>query len=156
MFTVKIKTSHDMIELHSKYLEVAIRNNISNESIRSMIEYIYKNSPKYLTKCKDSIKDFSDTFKGERNGLEYEISILEKILSEYEKNIKYFKCDSKYKISSLNIVDDFEKLRHIKSETLQYIVSNPQLLTTVNYNTGISYNGTNLQPIKTLVNKNNI
>lgn len=156
MFTVKIKTSHDMIELHSKYLEVAIRNNISNESIRSMIEYIYKNSPKYLTKCKDSIKDFSDTFKGERNGLEYEISILEKILSEYEKNMKYFKCDSKYKISSLNIVDDFEKLRHIKSETLQYIVSNPQLLTTVNYNTGISYNGTNLQPIKTLVNKNNI
>lgn len=156
IFTVKIKTSNDILELSSEYLEVAIRNNISNESIRKMIEYIYKNSPKYLTKCTDSIKDFSDTSRGKRNGLEYEISILEKILSEYEENMKYFKSDSKYKISSLNIVYDFEKLRDIKSETVQYIVSNPQFLTTVNYNTGISYNGINLQPIKTLVNKNNI
>lgn len=155
-FTVCIKTPENNYEFYSKYLDVGVRDNITSELIRKMVSYIATNSQKYLFKDEANIKDFADVKRSELKNINTDISILEDILFEYESNYKYFKVGAKYKIDNDYIIDDFEKLQVISKETLQYIISNPQNLTTVNYNTGIIYNKLNLQPKKTLINKNKV
>ncbi|MCY6356001.1 DUF2357 domain-containing protein [Clostridium sp. ZS2-4] len=155
-FTISIKTTEGNYEFYSNYLDVAVRDNISSDLIRKMVAYIAQNSHKYLFKKDSNVKDFADVEKSKRKNINTEISILENILFEYESNFKYFKIAAKYNINSNYIIDDFEKLKEIKNETIQYIISNPQQFITVNYNTGIKYNKLNLQPKKTLINKNKI
>ncbi|MBE6069326.1 MAG: hypothetical protein E7211_16805 [Clostridium lundense] len=154
--TINIKTAKGNYEFYSKYLDVAVRDNISSELTRKMVSYITEYSSKYLFSNESNIKDFADIKKSKIKNINTEISILENILFEYESNFKYFKLGAKHKIDDNYVVDDFEKLKNINKETIQYILSNPQNLTTVNYNTGIVYNKLNLQPKKTLVNKNKI
>ncbi|WP_035288945.1 DUF2357 domain-containing protein [Clostridium sp. KNHs214] len=143
-------------EFYSDYLDVAVRDNVSSNNIRKMIDYIAENSQKYLFQKDDKVKDFADVIKSKNKNIVTEISILENIIFEYEKNFKYYKTSAKYKIKSNYIVDDFEKVKEINNETIQYIISNPQQLITVNYNTGIRYHKLNLQPKKTLINKNEL
>lgn len=155
-FTVSIKTDKNEYEFYSKYIDVAVRDNISSDLIRKMIHYIVENSQKYLFKEESNIKDFADVEKSKNKNINTEISMLENILLEYEVNFKYFKLGAKYKIEDNYIIDDFEKIKEIDKETIQYIISNPQNLMTANYNTGIRYNKLNLQPKKTLINKNKV
>ncbi|MEG0772860.1 hypothetical protein [Clostridium sp.] len=155
-FTINIKTATTSYEFYSKYLDVAIRDNISSELIRKMVSYISNNSQKYLFNEDSNVKDFADVKKSENKNTDTEISILESILFEYESNFKYFKSNTKYRIEDDFVVDDFEKVKEVNKQTIQHILSNPQNLVPVNYNTGIVYNKLNLQPKKTLVNKNKI
>lgn len=154
--TIYIETSQGNYEFYSNYLDVAVKDNISSDIIRKMIDYIAENSQRYLFEKDNNIKDFADIGKSKNKNIYTEISMLENILFEYESNFKYFKTGAKYKINSNYIVDDFEKLKEIKNETIQYITSNPQYLINVNHNTGIKYNKVNLQPKKTLINKNEL
>lgn len=154
--TIYIETSEGNYEFYSNYLDVAVKDNISSDIIRKMIDYIAENSQRYLFQKDNNIKDFADIGKSKNKNIYTEISMLENILFEYESNLKYFKTGAKYKINSNYIVDDFEKLKEIKNETIQYIISNPQHLINVNHNTGIKYNKVNLQPKKTLINKNEL
>ncbi|MGO5064067.1 DUF2357 domain-containing protein [Clostridium sp. LCP25S3_F8] len=155
-FTIYIKTLEKTYEFYSDYLEVAVRDNITSELVRKMIKYITENSYKYLFQEESNVRDFVDVRKSNNKNLDTEISMLENILFEYETNFKFFKNATKYTTISSYIIDDFEKLKEIKNETIQYIVSNPQQLTIVNHNTGIKYNKFNLQPKKTLIDKNEI
>lgn len=155
-FTISIKTDEANYEFYSSYLDVAIRDNISSELIREMVAYISQNSQKYLFKEESNIKDFADVKRSKTRNINTEISMLENILFEYENNYKYFKTSAKSKIDNCYIVDDFDKLKEVRNETIQYIISNPQNLITVNHNTGILYNKLNLQPKKTLINKNKL
>lgn len=154
--TVYIETDEENYEFYSNYLDVSVRDNIASDIIRRMIDYIAENSQKYLFEKNSDIKDFSGIGKSKNKNISTEISMLENIVFEYENNFKYFKTGAKYKINSNYIIDDFEKLKEIKNETIQYIISNPQYLITVNFNTGIRYNKLNLQPKKTLINKNDL
>lgn len=155
-FTISIKTSGANYEFYSNYLDVAVRDNISSELIRKMVSYIAENSQKYLFKDESNIKDFVNVEKSKNKNIDTEISVLESMIFEYESNFKYFKLGAKNKIENNYVVDDFEKLKGINKETIQYIISNPQNLISINYNTGIIYNKLNLQPKKTLINKNRI
>lgn len=143
-------------EYYSDYLDVAIRNDISSEIVREMVRYISKNSYEYMFEEETNVKDFSDVSKSNNKNLLTEIAILESILYEYEDCFKFFKKSSKYKLTSNNIIDDFEKLKQVKSETIQYIATNPHFLSVVDFNTGIKLNKYNLQPKKTLINKNDL
>ncbi|WP_411680027.1 DUF2357 domain-containing protein [Clostridium thailandense] len=154
--TVFIQTVNGSYEFYSSYLDVAVRDNISSDIIRKMIEYIAENSQKYLFKKDDKVKDLANVIKSKNRNVHTEISMLENIIFEYENNFKYFKTGTKYKIKNNYIVDDFEKLKEIKNETIQYIISNPQELIEVQYNTGIIYNKFNLQPKKTIISKNEL
>lgn len=156
-FFVQIySTDGQLYEYYSDYLDVAIRNDITSEIVRNMVLYISKNSYEYMFEEDSNVKDFSDVKKSNNKNLLTEIAMIENILYEYENNFKFFKQSSKCKLTSNRIIDDFEKLKEIKSETIQYISSNPHFLTVVNYNTGIKFNKYNLQPKKTLINKNDI
>lgn len=154
--TILIETYDKNYKFYSRYLDVAVRENISSDIIRKMIKYIFENSQKYLFKEDDKVKNFADVGKSENKNLNTEISMFEDIIFEYKVNFKYFKTDAKYKMKNNYIVSDFEKLKEIKNETIQYIISNPEQLITVDYNTGIKYNKLNLQPKKTLINKNEL
>lgn len=151
--TICIETKEQNYEFYSNYIDVAVRDDMSSDVIRNMIEYISKNEHKYLFENDNKIKDFADISKNKNKDIYTELSMLENIIFEYENNFKYFKTSAKYKINNNYIIDNFEKLKEIKNETIQYIVSNPQQLRMVNYNTGINYNKLNLIPQKTLINK---
>lgn len=152
-FTLNIETDTGSYEFYSDYLDIAIRKNISSDIVRKMVSYIIENSQKYLFKDSSNVEDFLDVKKSRIKNMSTEISILENILFEYESNFKFFRTNSKYKICNNYIVDDFEKLKEIKKETIQYIISNSQYLMPVNYFTHIKYNKLNLQPKKVLVNR---
>lgn len=154
--TIQIETIDKNYFLYSNYLDVAIRDTVSSDIVREMIKYISTYSQKYLFKENTDIKDFCSIKESKYKNTETEISLLEEILIAYENNYKYFKTSSKYTINSNYIVDDFNKLREIKNETIQYIISNPQHLISVNHSTGFKHNKLHLQPRKTLINKNGI
>lgn len=152
-FIIDIETEEgSYYRFYSGYYDIGIRDNDINKNVRKMVEYIFKYSPQYLFNESTNVKDLMDMKKSKFKNIDSEISMLDCILCEYESNFKYFFMNSKYKNSSNYIVDDFEKLREIRPETLQYIVSNPQHLVPVNYFTHIKYNRMNLQPTKALVN----
>lgn len=155
-FTINIETDTGDYEFYSDYLDIAIRSNISGDIVRKMVSYIVENSQKYLFEDSSNVKDFLNVKKSKFKNMSTEISILENILFEYENNFKFFRTNSKYKLCNNYIVDDFEKLKEIKKETIQYIVSNPQYLIPVSYFTHIKYNKFNLQPKKVLVNRNKL
>jgi hypothetical protein len=155
-FTIKIETNSGSHEFYSDYYDIGIRDNELNENIRKMVEYVFNNSPKYLFNNFSNVVDFLDVKNSKFKNIDTEISILEDILHEYEDNFKFFITNSKYKTCNNYIVDDFEKLKEIKSQTLQYIVSNPQHLVPVSYFTHIKYNKLNLQPKKVLVNRTRV
>lgn len=152
-FTIDIETDTGNYEFYSDYFDVAIRDNISGNIVRKMVSYILENSQKYLFKNSSNIIDFLDIRKSKIKNINTEVSMLENILYEYQNNFKFFRTNSKFKVSNNYIVDDFNKLKEIKQETIQYIVSNPQYMMPVNYFTHIKYNKLNLQPKKVLVNR---
>jgi hypothetical protein len=152
-FTVDIETETGCsYRFYSDYYDIGIKDDEINKNVRKMLEYIFKYSPKYLFSNSSNVKDFMDLKESCFKNMDSEISMLDSILHEYEINFKYFLMDSKYKNCSNYIVDDFEKLREINPEILQYIVSNPQYLEPVSYFTHIKYNRMNLQPTKVLIN----
>ncbi|WP_123054464.1 hypothetical protein [Clostridium sp. JN-1] len=153
-FTIDIETNSGSHEFfYSDYYDVGIRDNKLNENVRKMAEYVFDNSPKYLFNNSSNVMDFLNIKNSRFKNIDTEISILENILREYEENFKFFITNSKYKTFNNYIVDDFEKLKEIKCETIQYIASNPQYLIPVSYFTHIKYNKLNLQPRKVLVDR---
>ena len=152
-FKIFIKVGDSFFSFYSEYFDIAVRKKISNDMIREMAKYILTYSKKYLFKKDNSSNDFQNTTKSQYRSFETQISILDNIIKEYEDNYKYFKSDRKFKIINKLVVDDFEKLSNIESDTIQFILSNPQYLSKVPYKTGIRFKKHNFEPTKTLINR---
>lgn len=142
---------------YSEYMSVAIENNNEDAliSIQKMIDYIYEKNLNLLYASNiDRVSNIlSGTQYSQNRSMDTEIALLNEIITAYNTNLKYFMSDLKYKIVCHNEVDDLKKLRKLDSDTIRFIVTNPQQLIPVNYNTGIKCNYQNYEPIKTLVSK---
>lgn len=152
-FKIFIKNNSKVFSLYSGYYDIAVRKKISNGCIREMAKYILTYSKKYLFSKDNTTVDFQNTIVSKYRNFETQISILDNIIKEYEINYKYFKSDTKFKLTSEFIVDNFEKLSDVKDETIKFMLTNPQYLIKVPYRTGIRYNNQNFQPKKTLISR---
>ena len=154
--SIEYAKNNETYRVYSDWLDIYIKNDDTSDLIKPMVEYIYNNSSKYLYKENSNVLDYSSTTKSKNKNMYTKISLLEKIVLIYTENLKFFKNYVHYENIEKNIIDDFEKLNIIKGDTIQFILSNPQYLKQTQSITGIKYNKTNLIPIKTLINKNEI
>ena len=154
--SIEYAKNNETYRVYSDWLDIYIKNDDTSDLIKPMEEYIYNNSSKYLYKENSNVLDYSSTTKSKNKNMYTKISLLEKIVLIYTENLKFFKNYVHYENIEKNIIDDFEKLNIIKGDTIQFILSNPQYLKQTQSITGIKYNKTNLIPIKTLINKNEI
>ena len=137
--------------LFSKFFAVMVRQNLTNESVRKMAEFVYTNHRVALGKRNVQPSDTIGLTESEKRSLEAEISIMKLIARVYEGNFRYFKSNSKFKIVTENRIDDFEKLRFVSADTLRYIAQNPNDLVHSLSQTGVKYNGINMQPLRTML-----
>lgn len=113
---------NEMITLYSDYLNVMIRNNMESYAIKSMAEYIYNNQEKLLLDSNMKSLNTSSLKSSNKQTLESQIAILKKIIFEYKNSYNYFKNNAKFTLTNQQKVDNFEKLRYVNANTIDYIV----------------------------------
>ena len=141
---------------HTDWIDIYIKNDYISELINPMVEYIYNNASKFLYSEDSNVLDYSSIQRSNNKNIYTKISLLEKIELIYRENLKLFKNYSYYESKEKQVIDDFEKLKLINSDTIQFILSNPQYLKYTESLTGIKNNKKSLTPIKTLISKNEI
>lgn len=155
-----IYNSNDEESFFSEYIEVAIDKNNSEaiDSIKEMINYIYNNNYKLLNMSNSNRVSLISTGikQSDFKEIDTELNLLKEIIVIYNREFRYFKTNLRYKYEHEYKVDDFNKLTKIDTETIKFIVTNPQYLKPVNYKTGITYGGVRYQPVKTLISSKKV
>ncbi|MDY2630102.1 MAG: hypothetical protein SOV85_01925 [Clostridium sp.] len=146
----------EVFRVHSDWIDIYIKNDYTSELINPMIQYIYNNSNKFLYREDSNVLDYSSIKESNSRNIYTKISLLERIELIYRENLKLFKNYSYYESKEKYVIDDFEKLSTINSDTIQFILNNPQYLRQTESLTGIKYNKKKSIPIKTLISKNEI
>jgi hypothetical protein len=121
----------------SKNIPVMMRSSDVNKNVANMIDYIYTNGERYLYE--------------NRRSIEAKLDILQRTLETYKKCYQFFVNAPKKKLISEEVIGSFEKLETITFKTMRHIVSHPEELVRVNYDTGIKISKQNFQPQNTLI-----
>ncbi|WP_407444102.1 DUF2357 domain-containing protein [Fibrobacter sp.] len=137
-------------KVESNYIQVMVKKGRQNDSICRMVDFVYKNNPELLygkpiSKNSSDLKDFAD------KTIESHIKLLADILKTYENNYSYFKANARYKTTPKEIVDNFEKLQYVSTNTLQYIAMHPDQLQRTNIPVAIKIGNSRYLPQKTLI-----
>ncbi len=142
------------ISVESQYIPVMVKKGIYNESVKLMINYIYKNQEILLLNGCYGSKDVAGLKENGIKGLETQIILAEEIAALYENSYGYFKTNSRFKLQKLPLIERFEKVQQIDSETIYYITQHPEQLRKVNASSGIYIANSNYYPQKTLFVQN--
>lgn len=148
---VKIELDIDGITYVTENIPVMVRNGSIDQSVKNMIDYIYANCENYLYEEHKYSKVIAGIKQAPEISIEARLEMLEKVLSTYKKCYAFFRNAPYTKLVNKEITGDFEKLHSITPSTITYIITHPDLLRSVNYNSGIYYNQHYYQPDKTLI-----
>ncbi|WP_250229698.1 hypothetical protein [Anaeropeptidivorans aminofermentans] len=151
--SMNLSSKNHKINLSSPYVAVMVRKGKQNNSVRRMVEYIYKHNEDLLYQDSVRPRNISDLSKNENKSMESRIALLKEILYYYEEYYSYFKVNSRFKTDKQDTVDSFERLQFIADRTIKYLTQHPEQLVQVNYKSGIEFNGQYYQPQKTLMAK---
>lgn len=137
-------------KVESNYIQVMVKKGRQNDSICRMVDFVYKNNPdllygKPISKNASDLKDFAD------KTIESHVKLLADILKTYENNYCYFKANARYKTTPNEVVDNFEKLQYVSTNTLQYIAMHPDQLQRTNIPVAIKIGNFRYLPRKTLI-----
>lgn len=132
-------------------IRVAMRENLINNNIINMIDYIYDNCDDYLYE-EHKYSEIESGVKSNINiSIEAKLSMLGEIIDTYKREYNVLKHSAQSKPVNSNKIGNFNELRNINVNTMNYIVNHPEELQPVNYNSGIIVNKRYYQPRKTLV-----
>ncbi len=148
---LKFKHTEKYRFFHSNYIDVAINSHNDSQDIKNIAKYVLDKSNDILFENEENVNEFLDLSNEKNKSFLSNITIIEKIIFEYEKNILFFKRNKNYEIKTVKKLDNFEKITNIDSEQVRFIVSNPSNLNRVEYETGIKYKEYNYLPQKTLI-----
>ena len=151
-FSLNIYTQNSKQYLRSGIFHIDFkRDSEEGKAIENMLEYISDNN--YIITNTDMINEKSmDLSFGNKHSQQFQIDMLNNILITYKKNLSAFITNS-HKVSTKKpLIDNFEKLSHLSSETIVYIALHPEYLEECDVNTGITFNDKCFYPRKTLVN----
>ena len=140
--------------LVTDYLQVVIKNNSFNESVRSMVDYIYDRQDVLLFHDNPQPRDLASLRDKGKKIFESQIILAEEIANLYESSFGFFKANSRFRIEKDPVVDHVSKLQQILPDTLKYMISHPEQLKPINSTTGIRVRKKNYQPQKTLLTQN--
>lgn len=122
-----------------------------NKSVENMINYIYDNCENYLYEEHKYSKSMFGIKASTEMTIDSRLSILDKIYNVYNECYFYFRHISQTTLINTESVGNFENLHYISSNIMTYIMTHPEELHAVNYNTGIYFSGQYFQPEKTLI-----
>lgn len=148
---VKIELDIDGITYVTENIPIMVHNEAINQAVINMIDYIYANCENYLYEEHKYSKSIAGIKNSPEISIDSRLSMLKEILDTYKKCYAFFCSLSHTKLVNSEITGDFEKLHSITSNTVTYIITHPEELRPVNYNSGISYNGQYYEPDKTLI-----
>lgn len=138
---------------YSDFLSIMVNKDNKYESIKTMIEYVYNNHDRLLFTGSFGNMLAGDIKKGGEINLETKIALAQGILKLYKDYYGYFSANSRFKMRTIDVVDDANKLQSISSKTLQYIATHPGLLQCGTLNGGFNVGHRRYLPQKTLVEK---
>ncbi|MBO4401822.1 MAG: DUF2357 domain-containing protein [Selenomonadaceae bacterium] len=143
-----------VVNLHSEFLPVLVKNDALSDSVRAMVDYIYENHEEFLRDGDLSSRALAGRKKSSVKNLEERLRLAENIAAAYEKNYSYFKANCRFKTEKVPALDSFEKLQQVTPAALQYIAAHPENLAQVKSTVGVRIGGRVFQPQKTLTLKN--
>ncbi len=155
-FQLICRRNNQKIVLESPLISVMVKKGNTNDSVRRMTEYIYRNNSVLLANRSATTKYEKNNSAGTNKTIETKIALLERIIGILEFNYSYFKINSRYKTVHIEKTDYFDKLQYVSSATIQYIAQHPDELRRTNTNTGIVIGGHRYQPERTLITQNAI
>lgn len=134
---------------HTEYLPVLVRRGQLNDAVKAMVDYVYNNQG-LLLNGEPKPRNLSGLKESNYRNLASQIILAEEIAAIYETNYGYFKANSRFQIKKVPTIDNLERLQYITPTTLEYIVSHPEQLKSVNSNVGVRVGNRIYQPQKTL------
>ena len=140
--------------LVTDFLQVVVRDTSFNDSVQSMVDFIYYRQDTLLFHDNPQPRDLASLRDKGKKIFESQIILAEEIANLYESSYGFFKANSRFRIEKNPIVDDVSKLQQIMPDTLRYMISHPEQLKPINSTTGIRVRKRNYQPQKTLVTQN--
>lgn len=147
-------TGGSTLKLHSEYLPVLVKNTPLSNSVRAMVNYVYRNGAELLFDGDLKSRALAARKKSSATTIEERLRLAENIAAAYEKNYSYFKANCRFKTEKIAVLDCFEKLQQITPAALQYIAAHPENLAQVKSTIGVRAGGRVFQPQKTLTLKN--
>ncbi len=138
---------------YSEYLSVLIKQSDRNVVIDSIIKYVYKNQADIL-RNDSKVTNLSKSLDNQYDDFWSQIVLIEEIATVYENSFGYFKANCRYKLDQVETLDRIEKLQHVDSGTIQYIVQHPEYFK--REVTGIKHGMEYFLPSKTLMKQNRI
>jgi hypothetical protein len=141
----------DGIGYISKNVPIMVHNNDINNNVINMIDYIYEHGERYLYENQKHSKVDMGIKTGNQKSIEVKLDVLKQTLMVYKKYYEFFIKSPKRKLVNKEITGSFEKLGTISFKTIQHIVTHPEELQAVSYDTGIKINGQNFQPRNSLI-----
>lgn len=132
----------------SDSISIMVTNNSHNKNVIKMIRYINDKGDDYLYEDyinPDDVKDNSNM------NIESKFRFLDEVTEIYERFFPYFQNSPKTRPVTGENIGAFHKLNSVSPKTIQYIVSHPEELYEVDYNTGITYGKRYFQPKNTLI-----
>ncbi|MDE6502780.1 MAG: DUF2357 domain-containing protein [Ruminococcus sp.] len=136
----------------SDSISIMVTYNSQNENVIRMIRYISEKGEDYLYEDymnPENIKDNSSM------NMESKFRFLDEVTEIYERFFTYFQNSPKTRHITGENVGEFHKLDSVSPKTIQYIISHPEELYEVDYDTGITYNKRYFQPKNTLISNTN-
>ncbi len=136
----------------SDSISIMVTYNSQNENVIRMIRYISEKGEDYLYEDymnPENIKDNSSM------NMESKFRFLDEVTEIYERFFTYFQNSPKTRPITGENVGEFHKLDSVSPKTIQYIISHPEELYEVDYDTGITYNKRYFQPKNTLISNTN-
>ena len=144
-------SEYETVCYYSDYLEVMIKPGRESEALDRMFHYIGSKHRRYI--LADSLKSqpVLDRLSSREKTFSRQLALLRQIQEVYETNLPFFKANPHSVIDSGYNVREFEKLRQVQPETINYIVNHPDMLIPSSNQSGIEYQGNYYLPVKTLV-----
>ena len=148
--SIVMQCEHQTLIRRSHYFEVFIPDDDNARNLQAMSEFVYQNQYELLSSdevSRNMLKLKGTTDLGDINE---QLSLLEKILAVYRKNLPFFQSSAKFKLDTVQVPGAIEKMRQMSGAALQYILTHPDELT-CDAAGPILWQGSRFSPRKTLI-----
>lgn len=139
---------------YSEYASIMVKQGTpKSRNVESMLRFIYENQ-KDLLYASANVMNSGKTFGEKFNDFGSELKFLDELADVYERNVGYFRANSRFKLEQVEIVDSVYKMQYVNEKTIRHIVEHPDLLRVDK--AGIKVGKNSFLPDKTLMPQNKI
>lgn len=137
----------------TNYIDTLTTDTFYTHQIEPMLSYVENNCEFILQIERMTAYKASLGHNGILGKYKNIVELYRAILNIYRMQFKYFQVDTRYKISNIEMVDDYYKVQKFSRKTFKHIISNPNNMLKSNNNIGIKYNNTYYIPQKIVSEK---